>query len=33
MSGEELLRQKAQTGASRLYSQITPDKQARLEHE
>jgi DNA-directed DNA polymerase III PolC len=33
MSGQEMLRQKAQAGAIRLYGQITPDLQARLEHE
>jgi DNA polymerase-3 subunit alpha len=33
MSGDEMLRQKAQAGATRLYGQITPDLQARLEHE
>jgi DNA-directed DNA polymerase III PolC len=33
MSGEELLRQKAKAGAIRLYGQIMPDLQTRLEHE
>jgi DNA polymerase-3 subunit alpha len=33
LSGEELLHQKAQAGASRLYGQITPNLQTRLEHE
>lgn len=33
ISGEELMRQKAEAGAIRLYGQITPDFQARLEHE
>ncbi|MFZ0533565.1 MAG: DNA polymerase III subunit alpha [Anaerolineales bacterium] len=33
MSGEEMLRQKAQAGAIRLYGQISPSLQARLDHE
>ena len=33
MTSQELLRQKAEAGATRLYGQITPDLQARLEHE
>jgi DNA polymerase-3 subunit alpha len=33
MTSQELLRLKAQDGATRLYGQITPDLQARLDHE
>ncbi len=33
MTSQELLRQKAQAGAARLYGRITPDLQARLDHE
>ncbi len=33
LSGQEILRQKAQAGAIRLYGQITADIQARLDHE
>lgn len=33
MSGQEMLRQKAQEGAIRLYGQITPELQTRLDHE
>lgn len=33
ITGEELMRQKAEAGAIRLYGQTTPDFQARLEHE
>ena len=33
MSSQDLLRQRAQAGASRLYGQITPELQARLDHE
>jgi len=33
MSGQEMLRQKAQAGVIRLYGQITPELQARLDHE
>ena len=33
MSGQEMLRQKAQAGAIRLYGQITPELQTRLDHE
>ncbi len=33
MTSQEMLRQKAQAGAARLYGRITPELQARLEHE
>lgn len=33
MTSQDLLRQKAQAGVSKLYGQITPELQARLEHE
>lgn len=33
MSGQEMLRQKARAGAIRLYGQITPELQTRLDHE
>lgn len=33
MTSQDLLRQKAQAGATRLYGRITPELQARLDHE